>query len=155
MVSPHLMKCSHCAYQGELSKKYDLLGLTSSQHVYFERIQDIIRAFTIRYATQLRAHNAILRDREIQQVSIDERDMVRHPDDLLYSDEVRVYFNKQLRAGILVIYRGIAYVISKDPSNLRRGSWRELKEALLVSPFDILDGVEKVVLPGQKMNNWK
>jgi len=88
------MKCKHCVYQGELSKKYDLLGLTSSQHVYFERIQDIIRAFTIRYASQLRRHNPILRDREIQQVSIDERDMAREPDELLYSDEVRVYFSR-------------------------------------------------------------
>ena len=89
-------------------------------------------------------------------MSIDDRQIERHPDYLFYSEEVKVFFDSHTRSGILVIYQGIAYFISKDPDNLRRNSWnKRLARALFVEPFGILDDVEKVLLPSKSLNNSK
>lgn len=148
-------RCEPCQAKAKFGKKFDHLGLSYSQHLYFGRVQEIISSSALQRMSRLRSCNPLLRGRHAKLTSIDDRQMARHPGNLFYSDEVLVQLDTRDKPAILVIYQGFAYFISKDPENLRRGSRTRLSRALLVPPFSILDDVDTVLLPTETLENSK
>ena len=70
----------------------------------------------------------------------------KHPDNLFFSDSVKLYINNYSKPGILIIYQGTVYFICSSVNNLKSKKLN-LDKSLLLKPFQILDDVSKVILP--------
>ena len=69
---------------------------------------------------------------------IEDKLIQKHPDNLYFSDSVKVYTNGHSKQGFMIIYQGIVYFICSSVENLKSKKVN-LNKAMLVKPFNILD----------------
>ena len=104
----------------------------------------------------LRVNQAIINflRKDHEPLHLEDHLLDKHPNNLFFSDNCRVYHDKYLKDALLVIFKGTVYFISKEPSNLEKSNKEvNIKKALIVKPFDIIEDISKVVVPRKQMNN--
>merc|ERR1712224_124537 len=95
--------------------------------------------------------------------------MVKHVDNLFFSDNAKVYLDKCMRSCILIIYHGLVYFLINDDellsSNPReqytlqtpldpQKKKRDFSHKMLIFPaIHVFEDLKRVIMPRQSQNN--
>jgi len=140
-------------FKPKFNEKYDLLGLTFREHIWFRSLQKIIQSHEGNFERNLRKQNLIINHMTWNETPQDETsEFEKTTNNLFFSDYCKVYIDKFLRKGIMVIFRGIVYFILNEGNLNRKITSANAGKHLLLEPFDFLEDVKLVFLPRTPLN---
>jgi hypothetical protein len=114
------------------ANQYDLLGLQKETHEFYDQIRDI----------REKSHEETMKrrglgKREHKGMVLKLVEFKDAAENALYSEAIKVYFNRKITEALLVLFEGLLFLFQLDDS--------KSKVTLMFRPFSFLDDVQKVI----------